>query len=181
VKKAERGLEVEWCPDPALHAAEWIELYAGLIARHEITGIAQFSPRALQEQLRVPGLVMARAVHQGATAGIVLLYRDGDVAYYHLGAYSEAGYRLGAAFLLFDRAIGHFRQQAQWLSLGAGAGADGHASDGLTRFKRGWATGTRTAWLGGCVLDRKRYDELAVSPGTTAAAYFPSYRAGEFS
>ena len=181
VKKAERQLEMEWCPDPTLHAAEWIALYEGLIARHQITGIARFSPRALTEQLQVPGLVMARAVHRGATAGIVLWYLDGDVAYYHLGAYNDDGYELGAAFLLFDRAIRHFRHQARWLSLGAGAGADGHGSDGLTRFKRGWATGTRTAWLGGCVLDRKRYDELAMKTGTESAAYFPAYRAGEFS
>jgi hypothetical protein len=174
VRKAERELEVEWCADPRVHAGEWIALYATLIARHDIRGIARFTARSLEAQLQVPGVIVSRAVHKGSTVGMVLWYLDGEVAYYHLGASSDAGYRLGAAFVLFDRALQHFRQQAKWLSLGAGAGAGGPATDGLTRFKRGWATGTRTAWLAGRVLDRRRYDELAGITGTTSAAYCPT-------
>ncbi len=65
----------------------------------------------------------------------------------------------------------------QWAALGAGAAAGG--GDGLTRFKSGWATGTRSAYLCGRVLDRERYARLAASaqPGEP---WFPAYRAGEF-
>ena len=44
------------------------------------------------------------------------------------------------------------------------------------RFKRGWATGTRTAHFCGRVLDPERYAQLA---GAAATSYFPAYRAGE--
>jgi len=175
-----RDVEVEHSFDPSVHASEWVALYEHLIARHGIRGIPAFSPDSLVRQLRVPGLTMIRGVHQGITAGITLWYAQDDAAYYHLGAYSEAGYAVRASFALFQYAIDHFRGRVRWLNLGAGAGAVGDASDGLTRFKRGWASGVRTAWLCGRILDRYRYTALAASRGTAATSYFPAYRAGEF-
>jgi hypothetical protein len=57
-----------------------------------------------------------------------------------------------------------------------GGAAGGHDADtGLARFKRGWATGTRTAWLGGRVLDAAGVARLGGARGT----YFPAYRAGK--
>ena len=56
-----------------------------------------------------------------------------------------------------------------------GGGAEGHDPvDGLARFKRGWSTGTRTAWLGGRVLDRPAYAELCAT--TAGTPFFPAYR-----
>ena len=43
--------------------------------------------------------------------------------------------------------------------------------DGLTRFKRGWATGERIAHLCGRVLDRAAYSRLA-----GPSDWFPAYR-----
>jgi hypothetical protein len=180
LRRAQREVEVEPSLNPAVHALEWVGLYERLIARHRIRGIPAFSPESLVRQLRVPGLTMIRGVHQGVSAGITLWYLQDDAAYYHLGAYSEAGYAARASFALFQYAIDHFRGRVRWLNLGAGAGAWGDAADGLTRFKRGWASGTRTAWLCGRILDRGRYTALATARGTGDAAYFPAYRAGEF-
>jgi lipid II:glycine glycyltransferase (peptidoglycan interpeptide bridge formation enzyme) len=121
-----------------------------------------------------------RAVQDGVTVGVTLWYLAGDVAYYHLGAYSARGYELAASFALFDRGLERFAAEGMaWASLGGGAGLDGTLEDGLTRFKRGWATATRTAYLCGRILQRRIYDELSAarSPGTP---YFPAYRAGEF-
>ena len=123
---------------------------------------------------------MLRAVHEGHTAGITLWYTQGDVAYYHLGAYSDLGYAWGASFVMFQYALGHFRSRATWLNLGAGAGASGDADDGLTRFKRGWANGTRMTWLCGRVFDREFYRALPSEERDAARGYFPAYRAGEF-
>ena len=159
----------------------WCRLYETLIARHGITGIAAFSPASLAAQLAVPGMVAVRADCEGQTVGMVLWYRSGDVAYYHLGAYDARGYALRASYAIFATSMRVLAEQGvRWLSLGAGAGVRTDADDGLTRFKRGWATGTRTAYLCGRILDRPAYTTLcrarAVSPGT----YFPGYRSGEF-
>ena len=123
---------------------------------------------------------MFRATHRGVTVGIILWYSHGEVAYYHLGAYSDAGYLHGASFALFQSAIAYFSQRAAWLNLGAGAGARSDGRDGLTRFKSGWATGTRTAWLCGRVFNRRLYESLASPHQGRQRSYFPAYRAGEF-
>jgi hypothetical protein len=57
---------------------------------------------------------------------------------------------------------------------------DNLTDDGLSRFKRGWATGTRTAYLCGRVLDRREYERMVRAAGAGTTAYFPAYRTGEF-
>jgi hypothetical protein len=180
IRTAARHVDVEVCADPTAHATEWIALYANLIARHGIRGIPAFSPRALTEQLHVPGLVMLRAVHRGDTVGMTLWYRQGDAAYYHLGACTDLGYRLRASFSLHAFALTYFAPQLAWLNLGAGAGTRGSGSSGLARFKSGWATSRRTAYFCGRILNAARYHELARAKSAPASHYFPSYRDGEF-
>jgi hypothetical protein len=180
VRRALARLEVEPVDDPSTMLDDWVTLYRGLIDRHRITGPAAFSRDSFAAQLRVPGIAALRALEGGVTVGATLWYVVGDVAYYHLGAYTARGYELGSSFALFDRGLERFAAAGvAWASLGAGAGLDGALEDGLTRFKRGWATATRTAYLCGRILQRGVYDELSAarSPGTP---YFPEYRAGEF-
>jgi hypothetical protein len=158
---------------------EWNELYSNLIARHSITGIAAFSRDSFARQLRVPGINAFRATQDGQTVGINLWYADQAVGYYHLGAYSDEGYRLRASFALFWRAIEHFSKAGlTWLDLGAGAGAASDGTDGLTRFKRGWTNTTRVAYLCGRIFDHAKYRTLADAKG--GKDYFPAYRKGEF-
>ena len=180
VRRAQGSIEVERCPDPTEHGAEWVRLYQQLIARHGLRGIPAFSPVSLVRQLQVPGLTMFRAVYRGVTAGITLWYTQGDLAYYHLGAYSGEGYAMRASFAIFHHAIEHFRGRVRTVSLGAGAGAWGDGTDGLTRFKRGWATGTRRAWLCGRIFNHQQYAALRARTSTEGERYFPAYRAGEF-
>lgn len=179
VRRARCSVEVERSPNPAEHAAEWVNLYQQLIARHRLCGMSAFSPVSLLRQLQVPGLTMFRGVHRGVTAGITLWYTQHDSAYYHLGAYSEVGYSVRASFAIFQYATEHFRGRVRWMNLGAGTSALGDESDGLARFKRGWASGTRTAWLCGRVLDQRRYAALAAATSAEEHPYFPAYRAGE--
>lgn len=181
-RKALERLDIERCKDPTLFVDEWIELYANLIQRHGIRGVAAFSANAFKAQLAVPGIFMFRAIRNNETVGMTLWYGDREVAYYHLGAYSAMGYELEASFALFWRAIEYFAsQRLQWLDLGAGAGLSaGDQSDGLTRFKRGWANGTRTAYLCGRIFDESKYQEAMRIRDVTATNYFPAYRKGEF-
>ncbi len=181
VQQALRAVEVEVAPEPQRLVADWVDLYGNLIARHGITGLSAFSPTSLAKQLEVPGLTVFCARHEGKIAGMVLFYEQDDVVYYHLGAYTDEGYDRRASYAVFARAIEHFAdRKLAWLDLGAGAGLSGDAEDGLTRFKRGWATGVRPAYLCGRIFDRARYGEYARATGNQAAAYFPAYRKGEF-
>jgi Acetyltransferase (GNAT) domain len=175
------GLTVEACADPADALDDWCALYSNLTERHSIRGLTAFSRESFAAQLRVPGLTALRASLGGETVGMTLWYESRGVGYYHLGAYSPEGYELRASFALFRRALAHFADAGlRWLSFGAGAGLAGGGEDGLSRFKRGWATGTRTAYFCGRVLDRALYAEIARSKGAAAADYFPAYRLGEF-
>lgn len=180
-RRALERVEVERCEPGEAGVDEWSALYAHLIERHGIRGISAFSRAAFERQLAVPGLTAFRARVAGETAGMILWYEQGPVAYYHLAAYSPAGYEARASFALFHAAIEHFAGRGVgWLSLGAGAGTSNDASDGLTRFKRGWSTGTRTAYLCGRILDPERYEAIARSRGAGGTTYFPAYRRGEF-
>ncbi len=182
-RKARRALErlnVEYCDDALRFVDEWNNLYANLIKRHSIQGLGAFSAASFKAQLDVPGISMFRATHDGETVGMTLWYADRGVAYYHLGAYSDLGYELEASFALFWRVLEHFANHGQqWLNLGAGAGLT-NPTDGLTRFKRGWATGKRPAYFCGRIFDRTKYEEAMRARNVELSDYFPGYRKGEF-
>lgn len=182
VLKAEPLLEVEHCRNPKEHLDQWCKFYKELIERHQIKGISAFSRMSFEKQFEVPGLVMLRARYGDEPVGMLLFYVHDDVAYYHLGAYCEEGYRIGASFALFWFAIEYFAAGGlRWLSLGAGAGVGGNGkTDGLSRFKRGWSTGTRIAYFCGRIFDHSSYSEIVRAKSISATDYFPAYRKGEF-
>jgi hypothetical protein len=177
LQAARRFVSVERCSAPPAHAAEWVRLYEGLIQRHRITGPAALSADALGEQLHVPGLIMLRAMHRGVCVGMTLWYERDDVAYYHLGAYSESGYATRASYALFDAAFELLRERVRWVDLGGGAGT-GNGSNGLARFKEGWANGRRFAYFCGRIFDADEYGRLsAVRP--RGSGLFPAYLVAE--
>src|SRR5262249_3670472 len=87
--------------------ATWQALYGNLVHRHAIRGIARFSASSFERQMRVPGFTAFSAIEGGETCGMTLWYVQRDVAYYHLAAYGERGYELGASFGLFWTALQH--------------------------------------------------------------------------
>lgn len=180
-KKGLRELVIERTTDPTIWTPEWVDLYGHLIARHGITGISAFSPRCLAKQLAVPGVHAFRTSQGSTVVGMVLWYVRGNVGYYHLGAYSPAGYELRASFPLFWSAIEYFAESGlHWLDLGAGAGASNDGKDGLSSFKKGWSSGTKTAYLCGHIFDQHTYNKLLTCPPRKGTNYFPAYRLGEF-
>jgi hypothetical protein len=183
-RNARKGLQlvqVEQCAQPEQHLAEWVALYGHLATRRRLKGMHTFSPQAFAQQLTVPGMVMFRAAVERETAGMLLWYVMGEVAYYHLGAFSPEGYNRQASFALFQTAISYFSDLGlRWLNLGGGAGTQSDREDGLTRFKRGWASETRTAYLCGRILNRAAYTTLVQQRNLSPTAYFPLYRKGEF-
>ena len=180
-RKALQRLHVERCENPTELIDEWVELYANLIKKHNIKGMQAFSRPSFYQQLNVPGIVVFRAIHEETTVGMLLWYVQGEVAYYHLGAFSDLGYELRTSFALFWAAIEYFTdQELRWLSLGAGAGVNNNSSEGLTRFKHGWSNVTRTVYFCGRIFNHTRYSEIVKIKGVSTDDYFPAYRRGEF-
>lgn len=181
-KKALEVVRIEVCKEPIQILDEWDTLYKNLIERHNIKGVAKFSRKSFAKQLIVPGLTAFRALHENQTVGILLWYLISDIGYYHLGAYSDKGYELNASFALFWTLLHYFANSGlRWLSLGAGAGAEGDRDDGLTRFKRGWSTETRTTYFCGRIFDPANYRRItSIRQNLINTTYFPAYRANEF-
>jgi hypothetical protein len=197
-RRAMREVEIDIPADPGAYAGEWTALYGDLVSRHSIEGLRAFSRASFDAQLRVRGAVLFRALRHGTAVGAQIWYEGGErgtgsgpatgcaattgsgpaTAWSHLAASSAEGYELGAAYALHAAAIDHFRGRADLLDLGGGAGLDDDGGDGLTAFKAGWATGTRTTFLCGAVLQPGSCARL--SAGASGTGYFPAYRAGEF-
>jgi hypothetical protein len=181
-RKAFKYLSVERCKEPIMFLDEWVSLYNKLIERHKIEGIVAFSKPSFEKQLGVPGIVAFRAVYKDETVGMLLWYiQDKRLGYYHLGAYSSLGYEMRASFALFWIAIEYFTALGiRWLCLGGGAGLSNNGTDGLSRFKKGWSTGIRTAYFCGRIFNNDRYIKITKAKRSDNTDYFPAYREGDF-
>ena len=179
-RKAVKCLQVEECPEPIKCIDEWVALYTNLMSRHGLSGIKTFSRDAFARQLEIPGTVMFRVLHQHVTVAAQIWFVQGEVGYSHLTALSEAGYALRASYALYWFAMEYFLGKVRWLDLGAGAGTNNNANDGLSEFKRGWSSGTRTTYFCGRIFNRERYAEITKATYSTDTNYFPAYRKGEF-
>jgi hypothetical protein len=178
-RRALRSVDVQRCDRPTEYLEEWLDLYAQLVERHQINGIKAFSRQAFAAQLSVPGIVMLRALHDGKAVSAHLWYLQGDVVYSHLAASNPRGYELMAPYALHWFALETFAGEAGWLNFGGGAGLNAQASDGLTKFKRGWSTEARTAWFCGRIFNEERYAEALAMRQLPHSDYFPAYRRGE--
>jgi hypothetical protein len=176
-RQAGRAVHIERLTRPTDHLPAWNAMYAGLVRRHGIEGIARFSPASFAGFMQVPGLLAYAALFSGEIVGMVLWLVAGDIAYYHLAAYSELGYDLKASFALFWQSLEDLAASGiTWAALGGGAGTFA-ASEGLRRFKQGWSTECRPAYFCGRILDQARYARLALQFGSGQENYFPAYRA----
>lgn len=179
-RKALEKVYVEECQEPGQFLDEWMALFNTLVDRHNIKGIKAFSRTAFAKQLSIPGMVVSRAVYQDTTVGGNLMFVQGEVVYGHVLALSEVGYKLGASYALYWSAIEYFSGKVRWYDIGAVPGMSNDSADGLSRFKRGWSAGTRTAYFCGRIFDHERYSEIVKAQGISATDYFPVYRKGEF-
>jgi lipid II:glycine glycyltransferase (peptidoglycan interpeptide bridge formation enzyme) len=123
---------------------------------------------------------MFQAFTRGNLVGAHLWYKQGEIAYSHLAAMNPLGYELMASYALYWFALEYFSGKVRWLDLGSAAGVESKNAAGLDSFKKGWSTGTRTAYLCGRIFDRVKYEEISRARGIEATNYFPAYRRGEF-
>lgn len=151
---------------------EWLELYAGLVERRAVSGVAAFDARYFQMLAKQDQLVAFAAFVGEACAAMTLWFSAEGVVYNHLTASNAAGYANGATFALYDAAIAHFAGQGV-INLGGGVGHQDR-DDGLAAFKRGFANAEARAHVCGAVLDRAQHQRLG---GDASGAFFPAYRA----
>jgi len=178
VQKAQNLLTLERIDNPKKYLNKWMELYSALINRHKINGIARFSYNSFKLQFDTLGFVVYTASFINKIVGMVLFFKMDGGVYYHLGAYDEDGYANSASFGIFWQAIQDFAAEGlSWLNLGSGAGLKAKSNDGLTRFKKGWSSETRTAYFCGKVFDKQIYDDLNSRYGQSDH-FFPAYRSG---
>lgn len=157
---------------------DWLRLYGELSRRHHIRGAAAFTADSLRRQLRVPGVQVFRALVGPTTVAMQLWVQHGEHAYYHLGASDATGYQLGASHGIVATALEHFRRSGVRVAdLGGVAGTADTGDSGLARFKEGWATGSRIAYLGGRILDGQAYEALGPARESDDVRFFPRYRA----
>ena len=179
-RKSLQGVGVECISNPEQFTDEWVKLYANLIDRYQLTGIKAFSHKAFAMQLRVPGIVVFRASEGENLLGAHLWYMQGEVAYSHLLALGPKGYDLMASYALYWSAIDYFSGKVRWLDLGGTAGLGIDSTSGLDSFKKGWSTGTKTAYFCGRIFNHDHYKEITAAKGVNTTEYFPAYRTGEF-
>ncbi len=152
---------------------DWRRLYAGLVARHAISGPARFPDRYFETLARMPDMVALAAFVDATLAAMTIWFEHDGVAVSHLTAANDLGYANGASFALNDAAIEHFAA-ADVIDLGGSAGAGDDHADGLFQFKRGFGNAETRAFLCGTALDPAGYKRLTAR--RCAGNYFPAYR-----
>ncbi len=175
VRKAEEHIRCEVCLEPTAFLDEWVTLHKNLVKQHSISGIRAFSRQAFQKQLSTPGMVVLRAYHGDEIVGAQLWFLHEDVAYGHVLAFSDKGYKLGAAYALYWFALNHFADKTRWCDIGGVAGLQENENNGLAQFKSGWSTGFRTAYFCGRILNPSQYQELKAL-NSEDTGFFPAYR-----
>ncbi len=171
IRRGQRRCRVETGP-LRQWLGQWKALYAELVAHRGISGTADFSETYFDVLAGYDEIVAFAAFVGDDIAGITLWFAWDGVVYNHLTACNDIGYKNGAAFALYDAAIGHF-SGAGVMNLGGGAGAYGAEDGGLFAFKQGFANASVTAHVCGAVLDQAAYDRLSAGKAT---AFFPAYR-----
>jgi len=173
--KAQKQVQTEVCQEPEKFLDEWVILHKNLVSRHRITGIKAYSRLAFKRQLTTPGIVVLRALHEGKTVGAQLWFVHEDVAFGHVLAFTEDGYKLGASYALFWFALNYFKDRVRWCDYGGVAGLRDNDNSSLCQFKEGWSTGKQTAYFCGRILNRSKYAMLE-SLNQQPTGFFPAYR-----
>jgi RimJ/RimL family protein N-acetyltransferase len=158
------------------HLEGWLGLYRELSTRRAVGGLSAFSPEAFAALAGIEGLRTMAAFADGELASMHLWILDEarGVGHSLLAASSAEGYRLGAAYAVYDASIRRF-DHLRRLHLGGGAGLRQDDTDGLFRFKQGFANDKVQALFCGAALDPERYAALSGGASPTSTP-FPAYR-----
>jgi hypothetical protein len=174
-----KDVQVEVIENPIIYLDEWISLYQSISDRHRIEGLRAFSRTSFEKQMRISGMIMFRAVHQNQAIGEALCFIDDNIAYGHLMGISDLGHSLGVTYPIYWTHLTYLEEKVRWIDWGGVSGINNDESNGLAKFKKGWATEKRPAFFCGKILNQKTYQSLIKSSKVIDNNYFPIYRTGE--
>jgi hypothetical protein len=179
-RRALKNLEVENVVPTESGLDAWTPLYEELVKRHQIKGIRAFSRQSFEKQMSIPGTIYFQVTHQGCVVGGNIYYLGNEVAYAHLSAFSEEGYRLGAPYAVKWFALQYLSQVVRWVNFGGSTGSNPDHPTGLDYFKMGWSSQTGKSYFCGKILKEQKYKELILQKQAGETNWFPAYRLGEF-
>ena len=179
-RRALRNLEVEMTVSPDIDLDEWVQLYGDLIRRHQIKGIRAFSHNSFEKQLAIPNTIYFRVTNKGNVVGGNIFLLQDDVAYAHLSAFSDEGYKLGAPYAVKWCALQHLSRLVRWVNFGGSTSSSQEHLTGLDYFKMGWSSQTGKSYFCGKILDEEKYTGLLNRKKAYDTTWFPAYRLGEF-
>lgn len=177
-KNARHGLRyssVILADNPVSYVNEWHSLYSNLITKHNLRGLHTFSLESFRDQLSVPGCLLFLVIQNENVIGANIFYVHEDVAYGHLSAFSDEGYKIDAAYSVIWFALNYLHDKVRYVDFGGVPGLRDGEANGLQHFKQGWSNTTRDALLAGKILQKYVYNVLAKNliPKNN---YFPAYR-----
>ncbi len=179
LKTVLKKIDAEKCLASEILGEKLVSLHLGQCKQQSVTGIRRFSRESILRQMYIPGAVLFQAFHRDETHGIALCFEQDQVVYGHILSMSPAGRKLGVSYALYWTMIKYFKDRVSWIDWGGGAGIIKKNPDGLSEFKAGWSTGTKTAYFCGKIFNYAEYEKLSEQKGTFKAQYFPTYRLGE--
>lgn len=163
----------EVCINPTYHAGSLQGIYPNLIKKHNITGATAYTNNQLKKLLEVPGTVLFKVFSGSQIINVSLFYIYNNNAYYHLSCQTDEGYKNQSNFTMMYDAIMFFKS----LGLGyleIGASPDGAKSNGLKRFKEGFATEIRNNYIIKRIHRPDIYEQLCYN--RVDNGFFPLYR-----
>lgn len=179
-RRSLRDMKVEICNEPIRYADAWINLYDSLIKRHKITGIRTFSNDGFRAQKQIPGLTLVIGKLGGEVIGGHIIVIHDNVAYSHLAAFSEAGYKQNASYGIYWITLKYLAEhKIRFFDLGAGAGIEENGEDGLAKFKKGWSNDRRAVYICGGIFREQKYNIICRGKNLGKTDYSPAYRQGE--
>lgn len=177
IRRALRHCEVRRV-DLRIYLDQWRDLYDTLVRRRNLGARHRFSDWYFEALCNIPGFeAVAAFVGDRMVCGHIWA-RSGLNVYSHLAASSDEGYRIGAAYAVYDSAIRHFSDAS---AIDLGGRPDGEDGKGLDYLKSGFSNTNRWNRICGVILNPARYAELSEDSAANAAVtpFFPSYRQGE--
>lgn len=156
-------------------ASTFWALYQMSIERHGMVGLQAMSLSTIENQLAVPGALIAELESDAEIVCQMIMYRSGNILYPHLQGIKPIGYKNFASYAIFQGVLNWAASEGfAFVNLGGVAGLDQDPNDGLAIFKRGFSNDTRWTYLAGKILDHDIYRFLTKE--RPPIGFFPAYR-----
>ncbi len=173
--RVRQQFEFSCVPQPSTRAHTLWQLHQ-LMLEKQGANKALWTSEIIAAQLVLPGVTVFEVSDTTQTHAIACFMAVADRVYAHLLGVTEEGRAQNIIHGIYAYALDYFRDQARYIDFGSNAGLADDPEDGLSCFKQGWCSETRTSYLCGKILNPSLYTELCYQHGVSSATFFPAYR-----